>query len=170
MPDFFSDLLKEYTPRAVSMEHDSSVMTIHLVGDLMTLTCSLAISVVFFRTFVAKGSKVQIYIVFGCVVALGSLSHFFDILAIWHTYYRIDGLVKVLSGVVYFLCLIEIPMLVRRVLADNDRASDIEKELWQTKDELIATRHKLEHIEELFGKLEEQKKLNHNKILPRDYT
>ena len=99
---FWSDLLRVYTPRRVCMLEDASVIGLHVLSDLLITAAyfSIPVALIVFvrrRTDLAFNWMFKMFAMF--IFACG-MTHLIGVLDIWHPLYKIDGLLKLYTGIV----------------------------------------------------------------------
>jgi len=99
---FWSDLLRVYTPRRVCMFDDASVIGLHVFSDLLITAAyfSIPVALIVFvrrRTDLAFNWMFKMFAMF--IFACG-MTHLIGVLDIWHPLYKIDGLLKLYTGIV----------------------------------------------------------------------
>jgi PAS domain S-box-containing protein len=99
---FFQDLFKIYTPRQICMLGEAPVIWLHVVSDLLIGLAYFSIPVALAmllrrRRDLAFSSMFWLFAAF--ILACGT-THFLSIAAIWTPIYRLDGLVKLATGLV----------------------------------------------------------------------
>jgi signal transduction histidine kinase/CheY-like chemotaxis protein len=97
---FFTDLLRQYTPRRLCMNEESSVIWLHLITDGLIAAAYFTIPIALLR-FVRKRTDLAFNWMFVCfaifILACG-LTHVMNIVAMWTAIYRVDGLVKAVTA------------------------------------------------------------------------
>ena len=97
---FFENFLKVYTPRQVCMFHERPVIWLHVISDLFIALAyfSIPFALVYFvrrRKDMRFGSVFWMFAAF--ILACGT-THFFSVLDVWHPFYKLDGIVKLITA------------------------------------------------------------------------
>jgi len=116
---FFDDLFREYTPRAVCMDQEATVIWLHLVSDVLIALAYYSIPLTLLY-FVRKRTDLQFSWIFACVaifILAGGTTHVMDVVALWHPMYRLDGLIKAVTAVASVGIAILLVPIIRRAIA-----------------------------------------------------
>lgn len=98
---FFGHLLKPYVPRWQCMYHEGDLIALHVFSDLLIAAAYFSIPVALVY-FVRKRKDIAfhwIFLLFAAFIMLCGTTHIFNIIAIWHAVYRLDGLVKLATAI-----------------------------------------------------------------------
>ncbi len=100
--DFLGGLFEVFTPRRQCMNFDAAVIGLHLVADLLIAFAYFSIPVAL--VVVARRRPELRYnwilVLFAAFILLCGTTHLFNIWALWQPLYRLDGVVKLVTGVV----------------------------------------------------------------------
>ena len=115
---FLERLTEVYVPREVCMNYEQDVKWTHVASDVVIAAAyySIPLALVYFvrrRKDVAFGPMFYLFAAF--ILACGT-THVFSVIAIWHPYYRLDGLVKGLTALVSILTAIMLWPLIPKAL------------------------------------------------------
>ena len=99
---FFQNLFKVYTPRQVCMFGEAPVIWLHIISDLLIGLAYFSIPVALVlllrrRQDLAFSGMFWLFAIF--ILACGT-THFLGVAAIWMPLYRLDGLIKMGTGLV----------------------------------------------------------------------
>lgn len=99
---FFSNLFTVYTPRQVCMNYEAPVVWLHLISD--ALIALAYFSIPFALVVFVRQRKDLVYpwlfLMFATFILACGTTHLFGVLALWKPYYKLDGLVKLGTGLV----------------------------------------------------------------------
>lgn len=112
-------LLRLYTPREYCMDYDASVIWMHVVADgaIALAYYSIPVALLFFVRRRRDLSFSWMFVCFALFILACGTTHVMNIVAIWHAVYRLDGLIKFLTGVVSLGTAAMLWMLIPRALA-----------------------------------------------------
>jgi signal transduction histidine kinase/CheY-like chemotaxis protein len=98
---FFSNLLADYVPRKMCMFEQREVIALHAISDFLIALAyfSIPVALVYFARRRKDLAFHWIFLLFALFIVLCGTTHIFGILAIWHAYYRLDGLVKLATAI-----------------------------------------------------------------------
>ena len=116
---FFSRLLESYIPRQVCMNYESDVIWLNVISDAVIALSYYTIPIALVY-FIRKRRDVAfhwIFVAFAVFILACGTTHVFSVVAIWHTFYRLDGLVKALTALVSLATGIYIWVLMPQALA-----------------------------------------------------
>lgn len=116
---FFSELLKTYTPRQVCMFYDARVIWIHVIGDLLTALAyySIPFGLAYFVRRRRDLAFSWIFWLFAAFILACGTTHLFGVIDIWRPYYRLDGIIKLITGLLSIGTAIAMWPLIPRALA-----------------------------------------------------
>jgi PAS domain S-box-containing protein len=99
---FFARLLEVYTPRRQCMNFEPDVIWLHFGSDLMIALAyfSIPIALVYFARRRKDLAYHGMFFLFALFIVLCGTTHLFNVWALWQPLYRLDGMVKFLTGVV----------------------------------------------------------------------
>jgi signal transduction histidine kinase/CheY-like chemotaxis protein len=115
---FFSNLFEVYTPRQQCMNYESGVVWLHILSDTMIAAAYFSIPLALFY-FVKRRKDLAfnwMFLLFAVFILACGTTHVFGVVAIWKPYYRVDGLVKLLTGLVSIATAILLWPLVNKAL------------------------------------------------------
>ena len=99
---FFANLFgTDFVPRAQCFNQDADVIWVHLASDIAIAVAYYSIPIALLY-FVSKRRDLAfhwIFLLFGGFILLCGTTHLFNILAIWRPVYRLDGVVKAVTGI-----------------------------------------------------------------------
>ncbi len=97
---FFSNLLADYVPRKMCMFEQSDVIALHVLSDFLIALAyfSIPVGLVYFARRRKDLAFHWMFLLFALFIVLCGTTHIFSIVAIWHAYYRLDGVVKLLTA------------------------------------------------------------------------
>ena len=99
---FISSLFETFTPRRQCMNFEADVIGLHLVSDLLIALAYFSIPVAL--VYVARRRPELRYnwilVLFAAFIVLCGMTHLFNVWALWQPLYRLDGVIKLLTGVV----------------------------------------------------------------------
>ena len=137
---FFQDLLRVYMPRRLCMNNEAPVIWLHVVSDVLITVAyfSIPIALIVFvrqRTDLAFNWMFRMFAMF--IFACG-MTHLVAVWDIWHPLYKIEGLLKLYTGLISaataLLLWRLIPVAVALPTASSLRAANAE--LARVKDDL----------------------------------
>lgn len=98
---FFTDLMKVYTPRQVCMYYEAPVIWLHVIADLLTAIAYYSIAVLlgyFVRRRTDLAFSWMFWLFSAFILACGT-THLFGVIDIWRPFYKVDGLVKLVTAI-----------------------------------------------------------------------
>ncbi len=116
---FWSNLMKSYIPRQVCMNNERDVIWLNLISDSVIALAyySIPIGLVYFvrkrRDFTFHG----LVVAFAAFILACGTTHVFNIISIWHPVYRLDGIVKAITGGLSVMTAIALWPLIPKALA-----------------------------------------------------
>lgn len=116
---FFSDLLKDYVPRQACMFYESDVVWLHAFSDGLIALAYFSIPLALLY-FVRRRRDLRfgwMFLLFAAFILLCGTTHLLSVVALWQAYYRLDGLVKLATGVVSMATAVALWPLIPRALA-----------------------------------------------------
>lgn len=131
----------EYSPLRDLFRNDHALTVNYLIGDTMDCLGCLIIGIYFFAVL-RKGKKmeyVRIYILAGFYFLNFAALHFLNIISLWRGYYWLIAFAKDFSGIMSFGVCVFLPKILIEILQ--------QRRMWELKEELSATRKKLEDIQ-----------------------
>jgi signal transduction histidine kinase/CheY-like chemotaxis protein len=98
---FFANLLQDYVPRQQCMFYQSDLIWLHILSDLFIAFAyfSIPVALVYFARRRNDLAFHWMFLLFALFIVLCGATHVFNIIAMWHAYYRLDGLVKLATGI-----------------------------------------------------------------------
>ena len=99
---FFHRLLEAYVPRQQCMYHEADVIWMHVVADALIALAYYSIPIALYY-FVRRRKDLSynwMFLLFAAFILACGTTHVFNIIAIWHPVYRLDGVIKLLTGVI----------------------------------------------------------------------
>jgi signal transduction histidine kinase/CheY-like chemotaxis protein len=98
---FFENLFKVYTPRQVCMYHETPVIALHVVSDLLIALAyySIPFALAYFvshRRDLRYSWIIWMFVAF--ILACGT-THLIGVIDIWRPWYKIDGIVKLITAI-----------------------------------------------------------------------
>ncbi len=99
---FFTKLFEVFTPRQMCMNYEADVVWLHIIADSMIALAYFSIPLALMY-FVRKREDLAfnwMFVLFATFIVACGTTHVFGVLAIWKPYYRVDGVVKLLTGLV----------------------------------------------------------------------
>lgn len=115
--NLFRELTKEYLSRSEAMFNEKEVIFLHVVGDSMiALTWLIIGGLMIYASFnVPRVFNRKIFFLIGLCMTLVSITFMIDVVSITHTFYKIDGWIKLASGMVSIATLVMLPRTTRRL-------------------------------------------------------
>ncbi len=100
-----SQLFEVFAPRSLCMNYESDVIALHLISDMLISIAyfSIPVALIYFSRRRRDLVFPWIFSLFALFIVLCGSTHVFNIVALWYPLYRIDGLVKLLTGLVSIL-------------------------------------------------------------------
>lgn len=122
----------KYLNRAQSMLQEKDLIAVTTFGDSLTAFNYLVIGIMFIAFFVRiqANAHAKIFLLFGMFIFLCGVTHVFDVMSIWVTYYWVDALFGNLTAVVSFLAMLQLPLIGSLIIKWKkayDEGVDIEK-------------------------------------------
>ncbi|MDP9122568.1 MAG: PAS domain S-box protein, partial [Acidobacteriota bacterium] len=113
------NLLKVYTPRRACMAYETPVIRLHLGSDLLIAASyySIPLALLFFirrRKDLLFG---WVFWLFGAFILACGTTHLFAVIDLWQPFYRLDGLVKLVTAALSVLTAVALWPLLPRALA-----------------------------------------------------
>ncbi|MFC5271779.1 hypothetical protein [Adhaeribacter terreus] len=106
-----------------------AILATNVLGDGLTALAYLSISpVLFFLTKKRKDlNRKSTFVLFALFILLCGITHFIDLVTIWTPIYRVQGLLKVLTGLVSIMAAVMLyrSMPVLRRLPSNKRLEEV---------------------------------------------
>ncbi len=133
-------LFEVFTPRRVCMNNEPDVVWLHVISDLMIALAyySIPIALVY---FVRRRRDLEfnwIFQMFAAFILACGTTHLIGVVDIWKPFYRVDGLVKLATGIISIATAIMLWPLIPRAIAlpspTQLRLANLE--LQKSKDEL----------------------------------
>lgn len=145
-------LFEKFTPLMEAFHHDETVVSLHLIGGSLIAITFFTIGVLCF-VFASVGdgktrSRARLTYLFGTFLIFCGLSRAIDVLAIFHAYQIINGIVKIVTGAIALAALLYIPYVVRHSYKFRTM-SDVQAEMETTKE-------KLEQVQKMQDKLDKK--------------
>jgi PAS domain S-box-containing protein len=130
---FLARLFETYTPRRQCMNFEPDVIWLHFGSDLMIALAyfSIPVALVYFARRRKDLAYHGMFFLFALFIVLCGTTHLFNVWALWQPLYRLDGIVKLLTGIVSATTAILLWRLMPRALA-----LPTAEELVRRKDEL----------------------------------
>ena len=116
---FFSHLFEVFTPRSVCMRSEPDVIWLHVGSDVLITAAYWSIPIALYY-FVRRRKDLAfdwMFVLFALFIFLCGTTHLFGVLAIWKPFYRVDGLVKLLTGGVSIITAVLLWRLIPKALA-----------------------------------------------------
>jgi signal transduction histidine kinase/CheY-like chemotaxis protein len=115
---FFSNLFEVFTPRQQCMNYENDVVWLHIVSDAMIAAAYFSIPLALLY-FVRRRKDLAfnwMFLLFAAFILACGTTHVFGVVAIWKPYYRVDGLVKLFTGLVSIATAVLLWPLVNKAL------------------------------------------------------
>ena len=98
---FLSRIFETFTPRRQCMNYEADVIWLHLVSDVLIALAyfSIPMALVYFTRRRKDLAFNWIFLLFALFIVLCGTTHLFNVLALWMPLYRLDGVVKLLTGI-----------------------------------------------------------------------
>tara|TARA_B100000686_G_scaffold339333_1_gene413224 strand:+ start:2465 stop:4237 length:1773 start_codon:yes stop_codon:yes gene_type:complete len=160
---FFGNLFQDYVPRQQCMFYEGELIALHAVSDFLIAAAyfSIPIALVYLvrkrRDLTFNG----MFLLFALFIVLCGLTHIFGIVSLWHAYYRADGIIKLITGLVSIATAIVLWRMIPKIMAlpsidsiisNRDELERMVKrrtrELTQTNDALRESEQKYKHAAE----------------------
>ena len=99
---FFAHLLETYVSRRQCMNYETDVIVLHFVSDLIIALAyfSIPVALVYFARRRKDLAYNGMFLLFALFIVLCGTTHVFNIVALWRPLYRLDGVIKLLTGLV----------------------------------------------------------------------
>lgn len=116
---FFVDVLKSYTPRRICMFQEPAVIWLHFVSDLIIAIAyfSIPVALVYFVRRRSDLTFSWMFWMFAAFIMLCGTTHVFGVWALWQPVYKLDGIVKAVTGIVSLATAVLLWPLIPRALA-----------------------------------------------------
>lgn len=116
---FFEDFLKVYTPRRVCMFMEPGVIWLHFIADFLIALSyfSIPVALVYFVRKREDLSFSWIFWMFAGFIMLCGTTHILGMWALWHPLYKLDGVIKLLTGIVSVITAAALWPLLPKALA-----------------------------------------------------
>jgi PAS domain S-box-containing protein len=124
MVEFFKKLFdSDFMPHGHCLLWRADLLALHVGSDLLIALAYYSIPLALLVIVKRRNDLVfgRMYILFALFIFLCGTTHLFDIWAIWHGTYRIEGLVKLLTGVVSIMTAYMLWRIIPRILAIPSR-------------------------------------------------
>jgi PAS domain S-box-containing protein len=148
---FFSNFLKLYTPRRLCMFQEAELIWLHILSDLLIAAAYYSIPVALI-VFVRRRRDVVfgwVFWLFAAFILLCGTTHVLGVVNIWQPYYRLDGVIKLVTGVVSVWTAIALWPLIPKALAIPSSAQ-LEREVIARTEALRSTNEALRRSEERY--------------------
>jgi hypothetical protein len=125
----------------------TDILWLHVISDAVITLSYYAIPILLIY-FVVKKKGMPfswMFMLFGAFIFLCGTTHLFAIITVWKPIYRLDGLVKLLTGVVSFVTALVLIPIIPKVIAFPNMAAMIEA-LTNKTNELVETNKNLERF------------------------
>ncbi len=98
---FFENLFKIYVPRQQCMFHEADLIGLHVISDFLISAAYFSIPVALIYLVRQRKDLAfnWMFLCFAAFIVLCGTTHLFSIAAIWHPMYRLEGIVKLMTGV-----------------------------------------------------------------------
>lgn len=145
------------------MYHEEGLIWLHIISDLLITISyySIPVALIYFAKRRRDLAYNWIFLMFAFFIILCGTTHIFNILAIWFPMYRLDGVVKLLTGLISIFTAIQLWRLMPHALAlpsqieITQRKDELEALVQQRTQELTAANEALRQSEENFKALAE---------------
>ena len=116
--EFFSGLLEVFTPRQQCMNYEQDVVWTHIVADAMIALAyfSIPLALIYFVRRRKDLAFNWMFVLFASFILACGTTHVFGLMAIWKPYYRLDGLVKLGTGLISIATAVLLWPLVNKAL------------------------------------------------------
>jgi signal transduction histidine kinase/ActR/RegA family two-component response regulator len=116
---FFGNLLKLYMPRQNCMFHETPLIWLHIVSDALIALAyySIPLALLYFVRRRTDLSFSWMFLCFAVFILACGTTHVMNIIAIWFSAYRVDGLVKLGTAIVSVATAITLWQLIPLALA-----------------------------------------------------
>lgn len=116
---FFQNLFKVYVPRRSCMFYEPGVIWLHFISDFLIAISyfSIPIALVYFIRHRRDLAFTWIFWMFAAFILLCGTTHLIGMWDLWQPLYKIDGIVKFVTGVVSVFTAISLWPLIPRALA-----------------------------------------------------
>ncbi len=115
---FWGDVFEVFTPRAVCMNLEQDVIWLHIVSDALIAGAYFSIPLALLY-FVRRRKDLAfnwMFLLFAAFIIACGMTHVFGLISIWRPYYRIDGMVKLFTGLVSVATAVLLWPLVNKAL------------------------------------------------------
>ncbi|MFO1243394.1 MAG: ATP-binding protein [Rickettsiales bacterium] len=161
--NFFTNLLQVYVPRSQCMFHEKDLIALHIVSDLLIAFSyySIPIALIYFARRRKDLAYNWMFIMFAMFIILCGTTHIFSIVAIWMPVYRLDGVIKMITGLISIATAFQLWRLMPHALAlpsqmeIAQRKEELEVLVAQRTAELTEANEALKNSEEKFKTLAE---------------
>lgn len=161
--NFFTNLLQIYVPRNQCMYHEAGLIWLHIASDLLITISyySIPIALIYFAKRRRDLAYNWIFLMFAFFIILCGTTHIFNIIAIWAPMYRLDGILKLMTGLISIFTAIMLWRLMPHALAlpsqieITQRKDELEALVQQRTQELTAANEAFRESEEKFKALAE---------------
>ena len=142
------DILKEFPNR--SEIYDSFTLWLNVIGGLSIAATFCTIGVIFLvRAYKSRGKfsrlRVRVTNLFGYFLLSCGLSRVIDVLCSWHNLAILNGYIKLLTGILAFIAIYQIPSLLK--------GSKMIEEMSDVKEQLKRTNENLDQVKDISNKL-----------------
>lgn len=97
---YLGRLFEVYVPRQVCMNYESDVIVMHIVADILIAAAyySIPLGLAYFVRKRLDLAYQWMFWLFAAFILFCGTTHIFNVIAIWHPLYRLDGVIKLLTG------------------------------------------------------------------------
>jgi signal transduction histidine kinase/CheY-like chemotaxis protein len=115
---FFSNILEVFTPRRQCMNYEQDVIWVHVVSDAMIALAyfSIPLALIYFVRRRKDLAFNWMFVLFASFILACGTTHIFGLMAIWRPYYRLDGVVKLGTGLISIATAVLLWPLVNKAL------------------------------------------------------
>lgn len=99
---FFSNLFQTYTPRRVCMNYEAAVVWLHVYSDILIAVSYFSIPIALIA-FVRRRDDLAfnwMFRMFAMFIFACGVTHLFGVVDIWMPVYKVDGMVKLATGLI----------------------------------------------------------------------
>ena len=116
---FVSNLLETYVPRRQCMNFEPDVIWLHIVSDsIIALSYyTIPFALIYFVKRRKDLAFNWMFLSFAIFILACGTTHVMSVIAIWHPYYRLDGIIKAITALVSIGTAIMIWPLIPKALA-----------------------------------------------------
>lgn len=162
--NFFANLFQIYVPRNQCMYYEQGLIWLHIVSDLLITFSyySIPVALIYFAKRRRDLAYNWMFLMFAFFIILCGTTHIFNIVSIWAPVYRLDGIVKLLTGIISISTAILLWRLMPHALAlpsqmeIAQRKDELEVLVQQRTQELTMANEALRQSEENFKALAEK--------------